>query len=55
LTVEQMRGRGVTVATPITAAPAVNTVLVRDPAGNLVELFEPRGAGYHERPPGQDR
>jgi catechol 2,3-dioxygenase-like lactoylglutathione lyase family enzyme len=53
-TVEQLRGRGATFATPITAAPAVNTILVRDPAGNLIELFEPRGAGYHERPPRQD-
>lgn len=50
-TVDELRGRGVTFATPITAGPAVNTVLVRDPAGNLVELFEPRGELYHERPP----
>ncbi len=49
--VEALRGQGATFATPITAGPAVNTVLVRDPAGNLVELFEPRGPGYHERPP----
>jgi catechol 2,3-dioxygenase-like lactoylglutathione lyase family enzyme len=51
--VDDLRGRGVAFATPVTAAPAVNTVLVRDPAGNLVELFEPRGAAYHERPPGE--
>jgi catechol 2,3-dioxygenase-like lactoylglutathione lyase family enzyme len=51
-TVDQLRGEGATFATPITAGPAVNTVLVRDPAGNLVELFEPRGEGYHERAPG---
>jgi catechol 2,3-dioxygenase-like lactoylglutathione lyase family enzyme len=50
-TVDQMRGQGATLATPITAGPTVDTVLVRDPAGNLVELFEPRGEGYHERPP----
>jgi catechol 2,3-dioxygenase-like lactoylglutathione lyase family enzyme len=49
--VGELRGQGATFATPITAGPAVSTVLVRDPAGNLVELFEPRGAGYHERPP----
>jgi catechol 2,3-dioxygenase-like lactoylglutathione lyase family enzyme len=51
-TVDELRGQGATFATPITAGPTVNTVLVRDPAGNLVELFEPRGEGYHERPPG---
>jgi catechol 2,3-dioxygenase-like lactoylglutathione lyase family enzyme len=49
-TVDELRGQGATLATPITAGPTVNTVLVRDPAGNLVELFEPRGEGYHERP-----
>jgi catechol 2,3-dioxygenase-like lactoylglutathione lyase family enzyme len=53
-TVDDLRGRGATFATPVTASPAVNTVLVRDPAGNLVELFEPRTAAYHERPPGED-
>jgi catechol 2,3-dioxygenase-like lactoylglutathione lyase family enzyme len=51
-TVDELRGQGANFATPITAAPAVNTVVVRDPAGNLVELFEPRGERYHERPPG---
>jgi catechol 2,3-dioxygenase-like lactoylglutathione lyase family enzyme len=51
-TVDVLRGQGVTFATPLTAGPAVDTVLVRDPAGNLVELFEPRSAAYHERPPG---
>jgi catechol 2,3-dioxygenase-like lactoylglutathione lyase family enzyme len=51
-TVDKLRGHGATFAAPITAGPTVNTVLVRDPAGNLVELFEPRGEGYHERPPG---
>ena len=50
-TVDELRGQGATFATPITAGTTVNTVLVRDPAGNLVELFEPRGEGYHERPP----
>jgi len=48
--VDELRGQGATFATPITAGPTVNTILVRDPAGNLVELFEPRGEGYHERP-----
>jgi catechol 2,3-dioxygenase-like lactoylglutathione lyase family enzyme len=54
-TVDELRERGTSFATPITAGPAVNTVLVRDPAGNLVELFEPRGELYHERSPGAGR
>jgi catechol 2,3-dioxygenase-like lactoylglutathione lyase family enzyme len=53
-TVEELHRQGATFATPITPGPAVNTALVRDPAGNLVELFEPRGELYHERPPGGD-
>jgi catechol 2,3-dioxygenase-like lactoylglutathione lyase family enzyme len=52
-TVVQLRGQGAVLVTPITAGPTVDTVLVRDPAGNLVELFEPRGPGYHERPPSE--
>ena len=48
--VAALRAQGVNLAAPITAGPTVSTVLVRDPAGNLVELFEPRGEGYHERP-----
>ena len=47
---EELRRQGARLATPVTAGPTVNTILVRDPAGNLVELFEPRGPGYHERP-----
>ena len=50
--VDGLHGQGAAIVTPITAGPTVSTVLVRDPAGNLVELFEPRGGGYHERPPG---
>jgi catechol 2,3-dioxygenase-like lactoylglutathione lyase family enzyme len=52
-TVVRLRGQGAMLVTPITAGPTVDTVLVRDPAGNLVELFEPRGPGYHERPPSE--
>ena len=40
--------QGVRVRTEIVRGPAVDTVLLQDPAGNLVELFQPR-AGYHER------
>ena len=35
--------------TEVAAGVAVDTVLLEDPAGNPVELFQPR-AGYHERP-----
>jgi catechol 2,3-dioxygenase-like lactoylglutathione lyase family enzyme len=49
-TVDELRTQGISFATAITAGPTVDTVLLRDPAGNLVELFEPRGQGYHERP-----
>jgi hypothetical protein len=34
--------------TSITTGVAIRRVLLHDPAGNLVELFEP-AAGYHER------
>jgi catechol 2,3-dioxygenase-like lactoylglutathione lyase family enzyme len=47
-TVAALDRRGVAFRTPITSGPAVDTVLIEDPAGNLVELFEAR-SGYHER------
>lgn len=43
-----LRRRGARFRTEIVSGPAVDTVLLQDPAGNLVELFEPR-TGYHER------
>ena len=43
-----LRRQGARFRTEIVAGVAVNTILVEDPAGNLVELFEPR-PGYHER------
>lgn len=46
--VDDLERRGVAFRTPITTGPTVDTVLLADPAGNLVELFEAR-AGYHER------
>jgi catechol 2,3-dioxygenase-like lactoylglutathione lyase family enzyme len=46
--VDALRRRGARVRTPIRAGIGVDTVLLQDPAGNLVELVEPRGA-YHER------
>ncbi len=47
-TVAALRGRGARFRNEIVAGPTVDTILLRDPAGNLVELFEPR-TGYHER------
>ncbi len=47
-TVVALRRRGALFRTGIVSGPAVDTVLLQDPAGNLVELFQPR-TGYHER------
>jgi catechol 2,3-dioxygenase-like lactoylglutathione lyase family enzyme len=48
--VEELRSQGAHFLTEIAAGIAVDTVLLRDPAGNPVELFQARG-GYHERAP----
>jgi hypothetical protein len=37
--------------TDIVTGVGVRQILLEDPSGNLVELFEPT-AGYHERPRG---
>jgi catechol 2,3-dioxygenase-like lactoylglutathione lyase family enzyme len=47
-TVGALRARGVRFRNEITTGPAVAQILLEDPSGNPVELFEPR-AGYHER------
>jgi catechol 2,3-dioxygenase-like lactoylglutathione lyase family enzyme len=47
-TVAALRTKGVKLRREIAAGVAVDTALVEDPSGNLVELFEAR-AGYHER------
>jgi catechol 2,3-dioxygenase-like lactoylglutathione lyase family enzyme len=47
-TVAALRRRGGRVLSEAAGGVAVTTVLLQDPAGNPVELFEPR-AGYHER------
>ncbi|HEX4033706.1 MAG TPA: VOC family protein [Solirubrobacteraceae bacterium] len=46
--VAALRQRGARFRTEIVTSVGVDTVLLEDPAGNPVELFEPR-AGYHER------
>jgi catechol 2,3-dioxygenase-like lactoylglutathione lyase family enzyme len=47
-TVAALRVEGVTFRKDVSAGVAVDTALLADPSGNLVELFEPR-PGYHER------
>jgi catechol 2,3-dioxygenase-like lactoylglutathione lyase family enzyme len=51
-TVKTLRRRGGRFQTGIVSGVSVNTVLLQDPAGNPIELFEPR-AGYHERGAGK--
>jgi catechol 2,3-dioxygenase-like lactoylglutathione lyase family enzyme len=48
--VADLRSQGAQFLTGIAVGVAVNTILLQDPDGNLVELFEPR-SGYHERTP----
>jgi catechol 2,3-dioxygenase-like lactoylglutathione lyase family enzyme len=48
-TIETLRERRVPVLTDIRTGVGVRQALLRDPSGNLVELFEPLAA-YHERP-----
>ena len=47
-TVADLRAKGARFRTSTTAGVAIRQVLLHDPAGNLVELFE-AAAGYHER------
>ena len=43
-----LRRHGVRLRAEVAAGVSVDTVLLEDPAGNPIELFQPRG-GYHER------
>jgi catechol 2,3-dioxygenase-like lactoylglutathione lyase family enzyme len=49
--VEALREGNVQLRTDIVTGVGVRQILLEDPSGNLVELFEPI-AGYHERPRG---
>lgn len=49
-TVDTLRERGVLFRTNVVMGVGTTQILLLDPSGNLVELFEPR-AGYHERTP----
>jgi predicted enzyme related to lactoylglutathione lyase len=39
--VERLRGRGVTFLNEIVTGPGGSQILVEDPSGNVVELFQP--------------
>jgi catechol 2,3-dioxygenase-like lactoylglutathione lyase family enzyme len=47
--VAELRAAGVRIRADVSAGVAVRQALIEDPAGNLVELYEP-ATGYHERP-----
>jgi len=47
-TVGELRRKGAGFRSTVLAGVAIRRVLVEDPSGNLIELFEP-AAGYHER------
>lgn len=53
-TVQALRERGVRFRSDLTTGVGVRQVLLQDPSGNLIELFEPL-SGYHERAPGRAR
>jgi catechol 2,3-dioxygenase-like lactoylglutathione lyase family enzyme len=46
--IAELRAAGVPIRADVSAGVAVRQALIEDPAGNLVELYEPT-AGYHER------
>lgn len=46
--VRRLREAGVRIRADVSPGIAVSQALIEDPAGNLVELYEP-AAGYHER------
>ena len=46
--IAELRAVGVRIRADVSAGVAVRQALIEDPAGNLVELYEP-AAGYHER------
>ena len=48
--VAELRGKGAPFRNDIVTGVGVRQILIQDPSGNLIELFEPLAA-YHERPP----
>ncbi len=53
-TLAQLRRAGARLRTDVVVGVAVDSALLEDPAGNPVELIEPR-SGYHERGSGEPR
>jgi catechol 2,3-dioxygenase-like lactoylglutathione lyase family enzyme len=51
--VQALHRQGARFLSEIAAGVAVSSVLLADPAGNQIELFEPR-AGYHGRDAGHE-
>lgn len=49
-TVAELRGKGARFRNDIVTGVGVRQILIEDPSGNPIELFEPLAA-YHERPP----
>ena len=49
-TVGELRSKGARFRNDIVTGTGVRQILIQDPSGNLIELFEPLAA-YHERPP----
>jgi catechol 2,3-dioxygenase-like lactoylglutathione lyase family enzyme len=41
--VERLRGEGVTFRNDVVTGPGGSQILIEDPAGNLIELFQPAG------------
>jgi catechol 2,3-dioxygenase-like lactoylglutathione lyase family enzyme len=49
VTIKELRSRGAGFRNEIVTGVGVKQILLQDPAGNLIELFQPLAA-YHERP-----
>ena len=47
-TVEELRGKGAHFRNEVVTGVGVEQILIEDPSGNPIELFEPLAA-YHER------
>jgi predicted enzyme related to lactoylglutathione lyase len=44
--VDRLRGAGLSFRSDIVSGPGGRQILLSDPAGNLIELFEPDGATH---------
>jgi catechol 2,3-dioxygenase-like lactoylglutathione lyase family enzyme len=49
ITIKELRTKGASFRNDIVTGVGVKQILLQDPAGNLIELFQPLAA-YHERP-----